>query len=373
MIRSAALLGLGALAGALFAGAPAQAAGHPLYFLIDPVVNNGKPIVLGHDPKVKITVPVRAEIWDPSGGVDLADGMLKSRKGAFFQFLNGPVGDNMECVQAAADTSICTGTATFGSSAMSNSDAGSTVIVDISGYARDVSRFHRISEPADEVPIRKQTRLTTANATPEPARKGGTLTVTGKLAQPDWNYYEADGTQRIVGYGGQSVALQFRKAGSATFSTVKTVKSASDGTLRTTAAASWSGEWRWSFGGSSTSAAATSGSDAVTLLKVAKLTANAAPEPVRKNRTLTVTGKLTRATTDAATTFSGYGGQSVKLQFRKAGSSQYKTVKTVRTNAKGDLKTTVKATATGYWRWVFTGNSTVAPVSATGDHVKVKK
>ncbi|SDS80103.1 hypothetical protein [Actinoplanes derwentensis] len=369
----AALLGIGALTGALFAGTPAQADGHPLYFLIDPMVNNGRPVVLGNDPKVKITVPVRAEVWDQSGGVDIADGMLKGRGGYFFQFLNGPSGDNMECVQASSESSICTGTATFGSSDMSNPDAGGTIMVDISGFARDAAQFHRISEPADEVAILKQTRLTTADATPEPSRKGGTLTVTGKLTQPDWNYYEADGTQAMVGYAGQQVVLQFRKTGSANFSTVKTVRTASDGTLRTTAAATWPGEWRWSFAGSASAAGSTSGMDAVTLYKVARLTANAAPEPVRKNRNLTVTGRLTRATTDAATTFTGYGSQSVRLQFRKTGSGRYKTVKTVRADAKGNLKTVVKATATGYWRWVFAGSATVAPVSAAGDHVKVTK
>ncbi|CAM5700245.1 Calcium-binding protein OS=Streptomyces microflavus OX=1919 GN=Smic_45530 PE=4 SV=1 [Streptomyces microflavus] len=47
-----------------------------------------------------------------------------------------------------------------------------------------------------------------------------------------------------------------------------------------------------------------------------KLTVNASPEPVKKGKTLTVTGKLTRANWDSAT-YKGYATQPVKLQFER--------------------------------------------------------
>ncbi|MET8102504.1 calcium-binding protein [Streptomyces sp. NPDC005236] len=107
------------------------------------------------------------------------------------------------------------------------------------------------------------------------------------------------------------------------------------------------------------------------LKRYAKLTVNASPEPVTKGKAITVAGKLTRASwNDRA--YHGYTGQPVKLQFRKAGSSSYSTVKTVPTNSHGDLKTTVTAASDGYWRYYFPGTSTTAPATVTGDFVDVK-
>ncbi|WP_330458469.1 DUF5707 domain-containing protein [Streptomyces sp. NBC_00820] len=105
--------------------------------------------------------------------------------------------------------------------------------------------------------------------------------------------------------------------------------------------------------------------------RLSKLTANAAPEPVKKGKTLTVTGALTRANWDAAK-YSGYGAQSVKLQFRKKNSNSYTTLKTVKTDSKGNLKTTTTATGSGYYRFVFAGTSTTPAVNAAGDLVEVK-
>ena len=105
--------------------------------------------------------------------------------------------------------------------------------------------------------------------------------------------------------------------------------------------------------------------------RLSKLTANAAPEPVKKGKTITVTGKLTRANWDAGT-YSGYSTQPVKLQFRKKGSSTYTTVKTIKTSSNGSLKTTVKATVDGYFRYSFAGTSTTPAVNAAGDFIDVK-
>ncbi|MDX3585223.1 hypothetical protein [Streptomyces europaeiscabiei] len=99
--------------------------------------------------------------------------------------------------------------------------------------------------------------------------------------------------------------------------------------------------------------------------------ANAAPEPVKKGKTITVTSKLTRANWDT-NKFPAYGGQSVKLQFKKKGTSVYKDVKTVKTSSAGALKTTVKATVDGTYRFVFAGSSGTAAVTSAADAVDVK-
>jgi hypothetical protein len=105
--------------------------------------------------------------------------------------------------------------------------------------------------------------------------------------------------------------------------------------------------------------------------RVSRLTVNAAPEPVKKGKTITVTGKLSRANWETHK-YAGYTNQPVKLQFRKKNSNTYTTVKTIKTNSTGNLKTTVKASVDGYFRYSFAGTSTTPAVNATGDFVDVK-
>jgi hypothetical protein len=108
-----------------------------------------------------------------------------------------------------------------------------------------------------------------------------------------------------------------------------------------------------------------------TLQRYSKLTVNAAPEPVKKGKTVTVTGKLSRANWDDFA-YHGYTGQSVKLQFRKKTSSTYTTIKTIKTDSTGNLKTTTTATVDGYFRYSFAGTATTPAVNATGDYVDVQ-
>ncbi|GAA3853858.1 hypothetical protein GCM10023084_05130 [Streptomyces lacrimifluminis] len=105
--------------------------------------------------------------------------------------------------------------------------------------------------------------------------------------------------------------------------------------------------------------------------RAAKLTANASPEPVKKGKTITVTGKLTRADWTTGKS-SGYSTQPVRLQFRKKGSSTYSTLKTVRTSRTGALSTTTKAGSDGDYRFVFAGTATTGSATAPGDFVDVR-
>ncbi|MFF2517735.1 DUF5707 domain-containing protein [Streptomyces sp. NPDC058086] len=105
--------------------------------------------------------------------------------------------------------------------------------------------------------------------------------------------------------------------------------------------------------------------------RASKLTVNAAPEPVKKGKTITVTGALTRADWQTGK-YTGYVGQPVKLQFKKKGASAYTTVKTIKTTTGGALKTTVTASVDGTFRYSFAGTTTTPAVSATGDYVDVQ-
>ncbi|MEU0949978.1 hypothetical protein ABZ379_46090 [Streptomyces canus] len=100
----------------------------------------------------------------------------------------------------------------------------------------------------------------------------------------------------------------------------------------------------------------------------ANVTVNASPEPVKAGRTITVTGKLTRANWESGT-YTGYQDRPVQLQFRKKGSTTYPTLKTITSGSNGTLTTTTKAG--GYFRFVFAGTPTTGPATATGDYVDV--
>ncbi len=102
-----------------------------------------------------------------------------------------------------------------------------------------------------------------------------------------------------------------------------------------------------------------------------RLTVNASPEPVAKDKTVTVTGKVTRADWETRR-YASYGGRLVSLQFKPSGAASYTTVKKVYANGSGELRTTVKASTTGTWRWVYYGNTTTGPSTSSGDNVVVK-
>jgi len=104
--------------------------------------------------------------------------------------------------------------------------------------------------------------------------------------------------------------------------------------------------------------------------RATRVTVNAAPEPVVKGRTITVTGKVTRANWDTHT-YQGYAGRTVSLQFKADGASSYTTVKKVTSGSTGSLKTTVTAAKSGTWRWNYYGNDTSGAKASTGDHVIV--
>ncbi|MEV0258411.1 calcium-binding protein [Streptomyces sp. NPDC050732] len=107
------------------------------------------------------------------------------------------------------------------------------------------------------------------------------------------------------------------------------------------------------------------------VLRAAKLTTNASPEPIKKGKTLTVTGALTRANWETYK-YAGYTKQDVKLQYKKKGATSYTTLKTVKSDTKGNLKTTVTASADGYYRYVFAGTSTTPSVTSASDFVDVQ-
>ncbi|MEU9737121.1 hypothetical protein [Streptomyces sp. NPDC048002] len=109
----------------------------------------------------------------------------------------------------------------------------------------------------------------------------------------------------------------------------------------------------------------------VQLRRASKLTVNASPEPVTKGKKITVTGKLTRANWSTKK-YDGYGGRTVRLQFREKGTSTYKTVRTVTSSGTGSVNATVTASVDGYWRWLYNGNTATGATKSAVDFVDVR-
>lgn len=105
--------------------------------------------------------------------------------------------------------------------------------------------------------------------------------------------------------------------------------------------------------------------------RASKLTADAAPEPVVKGKTITVKGTLTRASWSSGK-YVGLSNQSVLLQFKASGASSYTTLKTITSGTAGALSTTTTATVDGTYRYSWAGISSTHGTASAGDAVDVQ-
>ncbi|MFE6775336.1 calcium-binding protein [Streptomyces sp. NPDC057702] len=244
-----AVAGVTALSG--LTATTAHASGYGDTKITKVVANGGKNVVIGTSGAKSFTVAVTAQ---DNSGIKAADITIKGPSAGFFTPNKG-----VKCV-AAANKKAATCTATFTVDPRvdlyTNALAG-TWYVDAWVDAKDGDFYE--SAKAGSFKLQRQGKLT-VNASPEPVKKGKTLTVTGKLTRAHWDVF---GDNKWVNHGNQSAKLEFRKKGAKTFSTVKTVKGNKNGDYKTTVKASVDGDWRWNFAGYSTHAAVASGVDFV--------------------------------------------------------------------------------------------------------------
>ncbi|WP_448320501.1 calcium-binding protein [Streptomyces sp. CO7] len=109
------------------------------------------------------------------------------------------------------------------------------------------------------------------------------------------------------------------------------------------------------------------------LKRLSRLSTNAAPEPVAKGKTITITGKLERANWDTHK-YAGYTQQTVRLQERSmTGSYATTSSHSTGTGSLAGVETQTRtATADRCYRYKFEGTTTTPPVTATGDCVDVR-
>ncbi|MGW0184640.1 hypothetical protein ACWDV7_02625 [Streptomyces sp. NPDC003362] len=222
------------------------------------VVNGGNNVIVGTSKTIKY--PVAITIKDDSG--------VKGLSHASTFYTGSTSGGNFaewtdtDCVKKSSTTSVCTATMTIvpawiadSSDSDSNKAAG---VWQVNATVKANDGDYWISDDIARYKVKRASKLTT-NATPEPVAKGASLTVTGKLTRANWESLE------YHGYTGQAVKLQFRPAGAAHYSTVKTVTTGDRGKLSTKVTATSAGSWRWYFPGTTTTARVVSAGDAVAL------------------------------------------------------------------------------------------------------------
>ncbi|MET9485027.1 DUF5707 domain-containing protein [Streptomyces sp. NPDC006638] len=209
------------------------------------VINGGKPIVLGTTGTKKVTATITAS--DDSGIEDAFAILYTGGTGVDDENSYGyaPDGEAATCKAASATTSTCTLTFTVSPLDLWNTDAKTwQVYAAVLGTDLDITE----KDKATSVKFQRASQLT-VNAAPEPVKKNGTVTVTGKLSRANWD------TGKYAGYATQSVILQFRKKTSTAYTNVKGVKTSTTGTLKTTTKATVDGYYRWSFVGTATTPA----------------------------------------------------------------------------------------------------------------------
>ncbi|MGH3391606.1 MAG: hypothetical protein ACRDOO_22270 [Actinomadura sp.] len=206
-----------------------------------------------------------------------------------------------------------------------------------------------------------RTAVTGFNATPEPVGKGATVTGKGRLVRT-----LADGT--TAGVPEAYLDLEFSADGRTwTFQDQATTDG--NGYVTTSATAAKDGYWRLRYEGDGYHLPATGGSDHVDVKYRTSLSSfNAAPEPVAKGKTITVSGKLNRY----VTAWGPLGGKTVYIYFRPYKATAWTYMGVATSDKYGKWHRGFKASRDGTWYAKYKGSDTYLPVTSGGDYVDVR-
>ncbi|MFJ5779384.1 hypothetical protein [Streptomyces sp. NPDC093094] len=245
-----------ALASMLLTAPSAHAADSDITFSAV-VINKGKPIVVGTGAEIEVpmTYTVRTK-------AKLDDWSIRVYRGTFGSNSRGLAIGTIQwnCMQSSAggytyhdcDESLQIDPLMLpGGKKLVNSDATTWKTA---GLAIKVGGGYDDDLLAYTTRLKRASLIESADASPEPVTKGKPITVKGTLKRANWD------THRYDLYGGQKVTLQFKAAGTTTYTNVKTLTTTSTGALKTTVTAAKDGTWRWYYAGDSvTGAKATTG------------------------------------------------------------------------------------------------------------------
>jgi hypothetical protein len=96
---------------------------------------------------------------------------------------------------------------------------------------------------------------------------------------------------------------------------------------------------------------------------------DAGPEPTTKGAELTLVGTLKRVSWGENPVYKGFANRPVEVQFRAAGTKTFTKVKSVKTNADGQVSTTVTADAIGDYRLHFAAGTTTSAANSRADTI----
>jgi len=140
-----------------------------------------------------------------------------------------------------------------------NSEAGPQDVV-VDAYNSDYTKRSRVFPDGFSLLRRTTWQDKSFNASPEPAKRGSAIAVTGRLLVVDWT------NERYVPYAKRSVAVEFRTP-TGSYTHVKTVTTDTNGWVRTTVPANATGTWRLRYGGNSVAGPAVSAGDTVQVVR----------------------------------------------------------------------------------------------------------
>jgi hypothetical protein len=205
----------------------------------------------------------------------------------------------------------------------------------------------------------------TFNAAPEPVAPGEKITASGTVSFR---------TPRGSFTARSNVWLYFDPTGPGKRRYVRSLDTNASGRFSTQVTATTSGVWSVRLEGSPWGASVTSRGDKVEVVrKKTRLTANAAPEPIRRGAKLTVAGRLTHATSvRGAAHYTSYKAKKLTIWFNPTGPRGAKAVASVTTNSRGEYAKKLGQSVDGTWSVTFSGTSNYAPAASNKDHVDVR-
>ncbi|MCX5008693.1 hypothetical protein OHB05_39890 [Streptomyces sp. NBC_00638] len=260
-VAAAAVAGGLALVGVGLTAPAAHAAESDISFS-NVVLNNGKPIVVGISAEVEapLTYTVKSSVALDSWWVEAYRGTYGSN-----EYMLAISTTRWSCRTSSAGGYTfrdCDETMSIDPDNMPGGNGNNLVNSDAAawktlGTAIKKSGSYDTDLLSATVRLQRASRIQNANASPEPVATGKPITVTGTVQHANWSQHRYDN------YGGRLVKLQFKPAGSSTYTTVKSVTASSTGYLKTTVTASQDGTWRWRYSGNTTTGASNSSGDYV--------------------------------------------------------------------------------------------------------------
>jgi hypothetical protein len=208
-----------------------------------------------------------------------------------------------------------------------------------------------------------RSRVAGFNAAPEPVGVDAPVTATGQLLRTT-----AAGTEEAA--PDALVAVEFSADGKKwTYQESERTDANGRFTLRTPA--QQDGYWR-AVARDPDYTATPGSADQVDVRYRTRVTSfNAAPEPVRKGKTITVSGSLQRYTS-VWTAWRAFSGQSVKIYFQTKGTTTWTYKGSAKTTSSGHFAHGFTASKDGTWRATYAGGSSYLGVTGSGDFVDVR-